>query len=213
MKLYSAPGTCATAMHIVLEWIGAPYEVEQLDFAGMKSEAYLKINPSGVVPTLVDGDMVLPEGLAILLYLADKHSESGIAPAAGTVERAELHRWLAFISGTLHPYFWPHFMPMRFTTDPKEHKAVQQASHSLVDKALSQIEQHLVGRDWLLGDKKSVADALLYPMAGWAYGFDKPTSEYRNIDRIIRKLAADPAVLAVHKSQGTQPKVGLVEAV
>ena len=54
MKLYSASGTCATAMHIALEWIGKPYEVEQLDFAGMKSVEYMKINPSGVVPTLVD---------------------------------------------------------------------------------------------------------------------------------------------------------------
>ena len=44
MKLYSAPGTCATAMHIALEWIGNPFEVEHLDFAGMKSPEYLKRN-------------------------------------------------------------------------------------------------------------------------------------------------------------------------
>ena len=57
MKLYSASGTCATAMHIALEWIGKPYEVENLDFAARKSAEYMKINPSGVVPTLVDGDL------------------------------------------------------------------------------------------------------------------------------------------------------------
>lgn len=209
MKLYSAPGTCATAMHIALEWIGDPYEVEHLDFKGMKSAEYLKINSSGVVPTLVDGDLALPEGMAILLYLVDQNPAANIGPAAGTAERIELHKWLVYISGTLHPYFWPHFMPMRFTTDTNGYDSVKAASHILVDKALTLIDQHLEGRDWMVGDTKSVADAFLYPMASWAYAFDKPTTAYKNIDRLIRKLAADPAVQAVHAAQGTTPKVDL----
>jgi len=207
MKLYSAPGTCATAMHIALEWIGKPYEVEHLDFAGMKSAEYLKINASGVVPTLVDGSLNLPEGMAILLYLVDQHPDANIGPAAGTVDRIELHKWMVYLSGTLHPYFWPHFMPMRFTTDQNGHAAVQEASHLLVDKALTVIDQHLEGREWMVGETKSVADAFLYPMANWAYGFEKSTAQYKNIDRLIRKLAADPAVQIVHAAQGNAPKV------
>ena len=208
MKLYSAPGTCATAMHIALEWIGRPYEVEHLDFAGMKSPDYLKLNPSGVVPTLVDGEMVLPEGLAILLYLVDVNPDADIGPAAGTPGRVDLHRWLVYLSGTLHPYFWPYFMPMRFTTDADGHASVKAASQLLVGRALALIDGHLEGRDWMVGDRKSVADAFLYPMASWAYGFDRPTDSYGNVDRIMRKLAADPAVLEVHAAQGTSPKVG-----
>ena len=207
MKLYSAPGTCATAMHISLEWIGKPYEVQHLGFTEMKSLEYMKLNPSGVVPTLVDGKLVLPEGLAILLYLVDRHPDAKIGPEAGTPERIELHRWLAYLSGTLHPYFWPHFMPMRFTTDSNGHEAVQAASHILVDKALTLIDQHLNDREWMVGNSRSVADAFLYPMAAWAYGFEKSTAEYSNIDRIVRKLAADPAVQRVHEAQGTKPKV------
>ncbi|MFT4999134.1 MAG: glutathione S-transferase [Planctomycetota bacterium] len=209
MKLYSAPGTCATAMHIALEWIGTPFEVEHLDFVGMKSSEYLKINPSGVVPTLVDGDLALPEGMAILLYLVDQNPGANIGPAAGAEDRIELHKWLVYISGTLHPYFWPYFMPMRFTTDENGYDAVKAASVILVDKALTTIDQHLEGRDWMVGDSRSVADAFLYPMANWAYGFEKSTAQYKNIDRLIRKLAADPAVLAVHASQGNAPKVDL----
>lgn len=209
MKLYSAPGTCATAMHIALEWIGKPYEVEHLDFAGMKSPEYLKINAAGVVPTLVDGDMALPEGLAILLYLVDQNPDANIGPAAGSADRIELHRWLVYISGTLHPFFWPYFMPTRFTTDEAGHPAVVDAAKLLVDKALTTIDQHLEGREWMVGDSKSVADAFLYPMAGWAYGFEKSTAGYKNIDRIIRKLAADPAVQNVHAAQGTTAKVAI----
>jgi glutathione S-transferase len=209
MKLYSAPGTCATAMHIALEWIGEPFEVEHLDFAGMKSPEYLKINASGVVPTLVDGDLALPEGMAILLHLVDQHPDANIGPAFGSKDRTELHRWLVFISGTLHPFFWPYFMPMRFTTDETGYDAVKAASQLQVGRILTQIDDHLEGRDWMVGDTKSVADAFLYPMANWAYGFAKPTSEYKNIDRIVRKLAADPAVQRVHAAQGNSPKVDL----
>jgi len=207
MKLYSAPGTCATAMHIALEWIGKPYEVVHLDFNGMKSASYLKINPSGVVPTLVDDELILPEGMAILLHLLDKNPESSIGPIAGSPDRTDLHRWLVYISGTLHPYFWPYFMPMRFTTDESGHEAVKAASQLLVDKALTTIDQHLEGREWLVGEQKSVADAFLYPMANWAYGFEKSTAQYANVDRHVRQMVADPAVLKVHDSQGNKPKV------
>lgn len=209
MKLYSAPGTCATAMHIALEWIGKPYEVKHLDHATMKSPDYMKLNPSGVVPTLVDGDLDLPEGMAILLHLVDQNPEANIGPAVGTAERNDLHRWLVYISGTLHPYFWPHFMPMRFTTKESGYAGVQAASHMLIDKALTLIDQHLEGREWMVGDSRSVVDAFLYPMASWGYDLEKPTSAYKNIDRIIRKLASDPAVQAVHAAQGTSARVDL----
>ncbi len=206
MKLYSAPGTCATAMHIALEWIGEPYDVEHLDFQGMKSEAYLKLNPAGVVPTLVDDGEALAEGAAILLHLADKYPGAGLGPRIGDKDRQELYRWLVFISGTLHPYFWPHFMPMRFTTDEAGHDNVKAASHLLVDKALTIIDRHLEGRQWMVGDSRSVADAFLYPMASWAYGLEKPMTEYPNIHALMTRLSSDPAVLKVHEAQGTSPK-------
>ena len=207
MKLYSAPGTCGTAMHIVLEWIGKPYEVEHLDFAGMKSPEYLKINPAGVVPAIVDTDGPLSEGLAILLKLVDENPEANIGPAIGAPRRNQLNRWLAFISATLHPFFWPYFVPQRYHPDEEQFGAVKAAAQERVAVALDVIEANLVDKTWMLGDQKSVVDAFLYPMANWAYGFDKPTSAYPNIDRVIRQLAADPAVQAVHQSQGTSPKV------
>ncbi|WP_136658945.1 glutathione S-transferase family protein [Nitratireductor sp. XY-223] len=206
MKLYSAPGTCATAMHIALEWAGAPYEVEHLDFQGMKSPEYLKLNPAGVVPTLVDAGTPIVEGAAILLYLTDKLPQAGLGPQPGDADRQELYRWLVFLSGTLHPYFWPHFMPMRFTTDENGHDAVREASHQLVAKAFTIIDDHLEGRTWLVGEERSVADAFLYAMASWGYGLAKPTGEYRNIHALMMRLSNDPAVLKVHAAQGTSPK-------
>ncbi|MEX3008536.1 glutathione binding-like protein [Hoeflea sp. TYP-13] len=97
-------------------------------------------------------------------------------------------------------------MPMRFTTDENGYESVKDASHILVGKAFTIINDHLEGREWLVGDERSVADAFLYAMASWGYGLAKPTSEYRNIHALMQRMAADPAVLKVHAAQGTSPK-------
>lgn len=61
MKLYYLPGACSLATHIVLEWIGAPYETVKLERAALKSPEFLALNPSVAVPVLVDGDLVLTQ--------------------------------------------------------------------------------------------------------------------------------------------------------
>ncbi|MCL9783022.1 glutathione S-transferase family protein [Vibrio sp. S4M6] len=207
MKLYSAPGTCATAIHIALEWIGKPYEVEHLSMKQMKEPEYLKLNPSGVVPTFVNNEIPYTEAAAILFHLTDAFPEAELGPAVGGENRAEFYRWISFLSGTLHPYYWLHFVPSRFTTDEEGTEAVQEASHVMIDKALTQIDNHLANRPYMLGEKKSVVDALLYPMASWGYGLPKPTSEYPNIHDLVKRLASEEAVTNVHRSQGTHPKV------
>jgi glutathione S-transferase len=208
-KLYSAPGTCATAIHIVLEWIGKPYEVEHLDFAGMKSADYMAINPSGVVPTLVEDGQPLMEAVSQLIHLVDANPDANIGPQVGEKERPELYRWLSYFGGTLHPYYWPHFMPMRWTSDEQGQPAVVEASHVLIGKSLALIDAHLAGKEWVLGDKKSVADAYLYPMASWAYGLPKAATDYKHLHAWMTKMVADPAVMKVHAAQGTNAKVKL----
>lgn len=207
MKLYSAPGTCATAIHIALEWLGKPYDVEHLDMKQMKEPAYLKLNPSGVVPTLVVNDIPQLEASAILLQLTDSNPQANLGPQAGEEGRAEFYRWLTYIGGTLHPYYWPHFVPFRFTTDSKGHDAVRSAAHALIDKSLTIIDEHLSDRPFMMGEHKTVVDAYLYPMASWGYGLPKPTSQYPNIDALVRHMVDDPAVQKVHRDQGTEPKV------
>jgi glutathione S-transferase len=76
MKLYYAPGTCALAPHIVLEWIGTPYEVALADLG---SDDYRKINPLGMVPALQDGgSRIMTQADAILKYISARHPEAGL---------------------------------------------------------------------------------------------------------------------------------------
>jgi len=73
MKLYYFAGACSLATHIVLEWIGEPYETVRMTLARVKSREYLALNPNGTVPLLADGDYLLSQNAAILTYLADRH--------------------------------------------------------------------------------------------------------------------------------------------
>jgi glutathione S-transferase len=83
-KLYFAPATASIVPQAVLEEIGAPYEpvAVDVDAGEQKGEAYRRLNPNGLVPTLVDGDFVVFETAAICQYLCDKHPEARLGPPA-----------------------------------------------------------------------------------------------------------------------------------
>ena len=88
-QLYYSPGKANLAPHMLLEEIGAPYELVAVDTerGAHRDAAYLKLNPNGRLPVLVDGDLVLYETAAICLHLADRHPEAGLAPALGSAAR------------------------------------------------------------------------------------------------------------------------------
>ncbi|HSK10721.1 MAG TPA: glutathione S-transferase [Vicinamibacterales bacterium] len=117
MKLYTKPGACSTADHIALQWTGGRFEVEVLDARGLKSPAFLAINPAGAVPVVVDGDFVLTQNAAIMGYIADNFPAAGLMGDGSPRQRAIAARWLAFVNSDVHPAFTPLFAPGKFHHD------------------------------------------------------------------------------------------------
>ena len=109
MKLYYSPGACSLADHIVLEWIGQPYETRRVSREERRSPDYLAINPAGAVPALEDEGWALTQNAAILHYLTDKFPQSGLDGGSDPRARAEVNRWLAFVNSDVHPAFKPLF--------------------------------------------------------------------------------------------------------
>ncbi len=101
IELHYFPSNASFAPHILLEEMGVPFTLRVVDRANNehKSPAYLKLNPNGLIPTLVDGDLVLYETAAILMHLADCHA--GFAPAPGTAARAEYYKRMMWVTNTL----------------------------------------------------------------------------------------------------------------
>lgn len=198
---YYATGACSLAPHIVLEWIGAPYEAVKVQIGG---KALLAVNPAGAVPTLREEDgWLLTQAGAILDYLAQKHPEAGLSGGETLRDKAEAHRWSAFLTSDMHAAFWPIFMPGRYTTDTSEDakQAVVAAGHKLVRKQMGVLNTHLEGRDWMLGagrGARSVIDAYAFPMIRWgAAKLPGGIADYPNVQALHDRLAADPAVQTV----------------
>jgi glutathione S-transferase len=196
--LYYAVGACSLAPHIVLEWIGAPYEAVKVQYG---SDALLKVNPAGAVPTLREEDgWLLTQAGAILDYLAHKHPEARLAGGDGMRAKADAHRWSAFFTSDVHASFWPLFMPFRYTSDRSEEakRAVVEAGHKLVAKQFGILNQHLAERDYILDGGRSVIDAYSFPMIRWAIKLlPGGLTEYPNVQALHDRLAADPAVQKV----------------
>lgn len=196
--LYYATGACSLAPHIVLEWIGAPYEAVKVQFG---SKELLAVNPAGAVPTLREDDgWLLTQAGAILDYLARKHPEAGLSGGEGLRAGAEAHRWSSFLTSDLHAAFWPVFRPERYTTDGSAaaKQAVVAAGHALVRKQLKNLDAHLDGREWILDGGRSVVDAYAFPMIRWAVKVvPGGIADFPHVQALHDRLAADPAVQRV----------------
>ena len=144
-KLYYWPGNANLAPHIVLEEIGVDYELILIDRNknAHKSPEYLELNPSGRIPTLIDGDLVLFETAAICLHLADRHPDAGLAPALGSIGRAEFYKWLIYLTNTLQTEILTYYYPDRLTDD---------------DSATAQVKKHAEER---IGGMLDIIDEVL----------------------------------------------------
>jgi len=203
VTLYYHTGACSLAPHIALEWIGEPYETKEVEFG---DKEYLKINPAGAVPALDTGEgWILTQAAAVLRYLADRFPQAGLAPDGSPREEAEADRWSSFITGDLHPAFFPLFLPDRYTR-AREKEAfdnVREAAKALVRKKFDIIEAHLAGRRYLVGDKLSYLDAYVFPMERWAASMlEDGLSKYPNIQKHHDMMAADEGVKRALAAEG-----------
>lgn len=199
MKLYLSPGVCSLSPHIVLEELGIPHETESVNLKTKTTASganFLAINPKGYVPALqLDGGEVITEGPAIVQYLADLKPEAKLAPANGTLARYHLQSWLTFIGTELHKNFSPFFNPAA----PDEMKAIARAN---IERRLAHVNEQLEGRQHLMGDDFSVADAYLFTVLGWARIIKLDLAPWPNVVAYQARVAARPAVQRALKAEG-----------
>jgi glutathione S-transferase len=152
------------APHATLAVIGADYELVRVerDAEGRPTEAYLALNPWGRIPTLEDGDLVVTESAAICLHLADKFPDARLAPPVGTPERADVYRWLLWLSNTVQMAQMRHFYPDRYGTE-----GVKEAADAELARHHELLHAHLAGREWLVGEERTVADLFLFMLTRW----------------------------------------------
>jgi len=196
-QLYYYPGNANLAPHVLLEEIGAPYELRLVDRNRNehKSPGYLKLNPTGRIPVLVDGDLVLYETAAICLHLADRHAGAGLAPALGTNERAEFYKWLIYLTNTVQAELIVYFYPERLADDAAAAAQIKAHAERRVGEMLDLIEATLAAGagPFLLGAQYRAVDPYLLMLCRWTRAMHHPARERPQLGRFLDTVMARPA--------------------
>lgn len=182
------------APHAALAEIGAEYRLVEIDRETAQTDpAYRALNPLGVVPTLVAGDVVVTESAAILLYLADRFPEARLAPD----DRTDLYRRLVFMTNTVQTCMLRFFYPERYGGGEVERVAADEAG-GLFDL----MEESLAGRDWVVGEHRTAADLFLFMLTRWGRRLDSPAWDRPLLRAHFLRTLALPGVGRMMSEQG-----------
>jgi glutathione S-transferase len=200
VRLHYYPGNANLAPHVVLEEIGAPFELVLVDRTNdaHKSAAYLALNPNGTIPVLVDGDVVLYEAAAICLYLADKHPEAALVPPLRSAERAHCYKWLFWCTNTLQAMLLHYFYPERMVDEGDEAARRQVERHArtrigpMLERLDAQVASH--GGEWMLRSGYSVVDAFAFMLCRWTRNMPDPARSLPHLGPYLARVLARPAV-------------------
>jgi len=201
MKLYYSPNTCASADHIVLEWIGKPYQTQRLSREERAMPAFKAINPAGAVPVLEVDGWVLTQNAAILNYLVDTNPEAKLGGDGSAKGRAEVNRWLAFVNSDVHPAFKPLFGATAYLEDPAAIEKTKENAKASLRTLFTRADAQLAGNDWIAGTR-SVADPYLYITLRWARATGVDLTGLDNLARFFARIEADPGVRKVLVEEG-----------
>lgn len=199
MKLYFSPGACSLSPHIALLESGLAFTTERVSLRTRLTAGgadYLAINPKGYVPALeLENGSVLTEGPAIVQYIADQAPQQGLMPAPGSAERYQALEWLNFIGTELHKNYGPLF-------NPASGDDAKAGARAQLTKRFGYVALMLEGRDYLVGERFTVADGYLFTVANWAAVVHFDLSAWPVLQAYQARIAARPAVQQAMRDEG-----------
>jgi len=164
---------------------GIDHEVVDVDFANgaHKKDDFLAKNPAGQVPVIEDGDTIISDSNAILVYLARQYAPNYIPTSP--VDEAEVQKFLSLAAGEIA--FGPAAARLiNVFNAPRD----RDFAHATAETVLGKLEAHLEGRDWLVGSKPTIADVAIYSYTAHAPEGDVSLEPYPNIRRLLANIEA-----------------------
>lgn len=161
LKLYFAPRTRAVRILWLLEELDLPYRLHRIEFAPTSGRFFIQRTPTGKLPTLEDGEVVMFESGAIVEYLVERYGQGRLAPAPGTRERAAYLQWLHFAEATAFPPLGIVVWLTRYRDDADRHAEIVADARGRARSALELVDRELAGKTYLLGEAFSAADVMM----------------------------------------------------
>lgn len=192
MKLYEFGPTRSLRVRWMLQELDVPFEAIQVNLAAgeHKRPEFLKVNPAGKLPAFVDGDLVLNESIAIVLYLADKYANKGFVPS-DLKDRAEYYRWLLFTTNELEQPLWR--IARNTNVYPEKERLAADIPLAVRDftPMAGVVRDHLRGREFVAGDRVTAADFVLAYTLDWA-NEAKLLGEYPELVHYMERMYGRP---------------------
>ncbi|MFM9981048.1 MAG: glutathione transferase GstA [Burkholderiales bacterium] len=199
MKLYYAPGACSMAPHIVATEAGLKLDLIKVDIPNKKTADgadFWAVNPKGYVPALqLDSGEVLTEVGVIIQYLADQKPESGLLAKAGSMERYHQMEAINFAATEVHKQLGALF-------NPKMTPEMREVQMGVIERRFNPLEKSLAGKQFIMGDKFTVADAYLFNVLNWTNPLKIDLAKWPNIQAYMGRVGARPKVQETLKAEG-----------
>ena len=197
MKLYYAPGACSLAPHIAMRELGIPVDLMKVDLKAKQYDGgdYRQVNAKGYVPAIETPAGVLTEAPVILQYIADQKPDMGLAPKPGDAARYKMQEMLNFITSEMHKGFGNFF-------NPAMNDGWRAAVTDRLKVRLDWLAKQLEGKQFVMGDKFSVADAYLFTILNWAGPSKFDLSPWPAITEYQKRVGSRPKVQEALKAEG-----------
>jgi glutathione S-transferase len=202
--LYYAPGAASLAVHWMLIDLGVPFEAVRLDLGAKqhKQPEYLRLNPNGLVPTLVVDGTPVYECAALLLLLAERHPEAAMAPPLGSVSRMAYLQWMVHLTNTLQAAFRGWFYPQELAGEENAAR-VKEAAGAQVTAAWDRVEAQLVATGGhIAGFDLTAADFLATMLMRWSRNMPKPATEWPAIRHYVARMKARTSFRTLYEREG-----------
>lgn len=209
-KLYYDNGTAAMGIRVLLEEIGAPYELIQTttDMQTPRPIEQLKLNPNGWIPILIWDGNSMYECAAIAIFLCDRHPEAKLAPAYDEIERGRFLQTLVYFSSSIQNAFQLDYYPDRFTDTTSCESSAQRRSHRRLRETWQIIDDQIGDNQWVLSDRFSALDVYLFMLTTWLKPLRGQPSlkDFPNVQRIADTIMLRPSVQLVYKKWISEKK-------
>jgi glutathione S-transferase len=202
--LYYSPGAASLAVHWMLIELDIPFEAKlvDIDAGAQRSPEYLRMNPSGRVPTLVVDGVPHGESTALLMLLAERHPEKKLAPLPGAATRADWLEMMIYLANNVLPAMRDWFYADK-DGDPQGAEAVKALARRRIEGAWDQLDARLAdGRVHLLGNQLSTVDFLATMLLRWSRNMPRPATTWKNLAPYIQRMRARPAFIDVNDREG-----------
>jgi glutathione S-transferase len=198
---YGVPSGCSFGSIVALEWLGEPYRLSRVEMpADVTSETYRLINPVAETPALMIGNgRIISESMAIMNHLGWLGIGKGLGFPQGSDQFDRFNQVLAFLNTSLFNGFSPLWYALEHESDGSARDALRTYGTTLLAKAHADLEEMLRGRKWLLGDRRTLADAYFAGIARWTKYHDVlDRRDYPAVQNLFEKLENDTGVQFAH---------------